>query len=80
MSWSLSQEAAQAEARATFARVHTEQPAYALPGPHRLTMDRIASFAGDVAEAAPPDAQVHLNSSGHVGEDGHGLLTVTLAW
>ena len=79
MSWSLSTKAPRAEARSTFRRVHEEQFAYKNDGAHKLVMDKIAAFAGDIAETAPSGTEASLSSSGHINADGTGSCSVSVS-
>jgi len=80
MSWSFSSKAAKADAAATFDHAHQEQPAYANDGAHKAVMDKIGAFAADIAAIAPEGSYLALSSSGHVQTDGHGSLSVSLAF
>jgi hypothetical protein len=80
MSWSLSTKAAKAQARDVFLNAHHAQPAYQTDGSHKAVMDAIAAFAALIAEGAPDGSETSLTSSGHVGTDGTGSLTVSLSF
>jgi hypothetical protein len=80
MSWSLTKKAPKAEARQAFVAAHEEQYAYKTDGAHKAVMDKIAAFAGDVAEAAPDGTECSLTSSGHVDTSGTGSCSVSLTF
>lgn len=80
MSWSLTKNATRADARAVFAKAHQDNHAYQTDGSHRAVMDKIAAFAADIAELAPPGTDAQLNSSGHVAQDGTGSIAVSLGF
>ena len=81
MSWSLTvPPIAKAQAREAFIAAHQAQGAYSVDGSHKDVMDKIAAFAGDIAEAAPDGIETGLSSYGHMNSDGTGSASVTVSF